>query len=149
MYIPGLLRTASRPSRICIWSAPYSVFSPPMCFLLSFYIYLQTDVSVILKIGIIILIYYSTKWLFFQPGIPVLKGFILFEFNCKSQVITQNNCFFHNKNNESPVYTRLSSNILHFISVFSFCKQLLHLRSRSQIPEEPDPRMPDSSGHQS
>jgi hypothetical protein len=53
------------------------------------------------------------------------------------------------KNNESPVYTRLSSNVLHFISVFSFCKQLLHLQSRSQIPEEPDPRMPDSSGHQS
>ena len=45
-----------------------------MCFLLSFYIYLQTDDSVILKIGIIILIYYSTKWLFFQPGIPCFKG---------------------------------------------------------------------------
>ena len=25
MYIPGLLRTASSPSKICIWSAPYSV----------------------------------------------------------------------------------------------------------------------------
>ena len=39
MYIPGLFLTASSPSRIWIWSAPYSVFSPPICVLLSFYIY--------------------------------------------------------------------------------------------------------------
>ena len=75
--------------------------------------------------------------------------YIVVDIFCCTETVYRSFCFFHNKNNESPVYTRLSSNVLHFISVFSFCKQLLHLQSRSQIPEEPDPRMPDSSGHQS